>query len=163
MNQIKILTDGYAFTRARTLATLDEIEKLADPAAALAFRLGPGRAHIGWQLMHIGITEEIFASERLAPEKPGKWTELWPRFRGGSTCDDDVPTAALIRQVLGESRERLLATLGGYSDDRLGEIPTPLAQRKLTMLNVLHLLPWHEAHHQGQAHVTLNSYKATLK
>ncbi len=78
-------------------------------------------------------------------------------------CDDDVPTAALIRQVLAESRERLLETLGTYGDDRLGEIPPALAQRKLTMLDVLHLLPWHEAHHQGQAHVTLNSYKAGLK
>ncbi len=162
MNQIKILTDGYAFTRARTLATLDEIEKLSDPAAALAFRPGPGRAHVGWQLMHIGVTEEIFASERLAPDKPGKWTELWPRFRGGSTCDDDVPTASQIRQVLAESRARLLETLATYTDDRLGEIPPALAQRKLTMLDVLHLLPWHEAHHQGQAHATLNSYKATV-
>jgi uncharacterized damage-inducible protein DinB len=163
MNQIQILTRGYAFNRDRTLATLDEIEKLPNPAAALAYRIGPGRAHIGWQLMHVGITEELFATERLAPDKPGKWTELWPRFRGGSTCDDDVPSAALIRQVLAESRERLMETLATYTDDRLGEIPPPLAQRKLTMLDVLHLLPWHEAHHQGQAHVTLNSFKACLK
>jgi uncharacterized damage-inducible protein DinB len=163
MNQIQILTRGYAFNRGRTLATLDEIEKLSNPAAALAYRIGPGRAHIGWQLMHIGITEELFATERLAPDKPGKWIELWPRFRGGSTCDDDVPTASLIRQVLNESRERLLETLGTYTDDRLGEIPPALAQRKLTMLDVLHLLPWHEAHHQGQAHVTLNSFKTSLK
>jgi uncharacterized damage-inducible protein DinB len=163
MSQIETLTRGYAFTRHRTLATLDEIEKLPDSQAVLAYRIGPGRAHIGWQLMHIGITEEIFASERLAPDKPGKWTELWPRFRGGSTCDDDVPTAVVLRQVLAESRQRLLETLGTYSDDRLEEIPPALAQRKLTMLDVLHLLPWHEAHHQGQAHVTLNSYKAGLK
>jgi uncharacterized damage-inducible protein DinB len=160
MNQIQILTRSYGFNRDRTLATLLEIEKLSDPQAALAYRLGPGRAHIAWQLMHIGITEEIFASERLAPDKPGKRTELWPRFRGGSTCDDDVPNLALIRQVLDESRQRLTETLSTYDDEGLGEIPPALTERKLTFLDVLHILGWHESHHQGQAHATLNSYRA---
>ena len=161
MNQIEIITRSYQFNRARTLATLEEIEKLPDPREALAYRIGPGRAHIAWQLMHIGITEELFASERLAPERAGKWTDLWPRFRGGSTPDDDIPGPAEIRQILAESRERLMDTLDAYGDDRLGEVPPALAARKLTMLDVLHLLPWHESHHQGQAHATLNSYKAT--
>jgi hypothetical protein len=161
MSTISILTKSFAFNRARTLATLDEIEKLPNPDAALAFRLGPGRAHIGWQLLHIGVTEELFATERLAPDKPPKWTELWPRFRGGSTCDDDVPTGTMIREVLVGARERLLDTLSTYTDDRLGEIPPPLAQRKLTFHDVLHILSWHEAHHQGQAHAMLNSYKAS--
>src|SRR5271165_4628855 len=127
MSTIDILTKSFAFNRGRTLAMLDDIEKLPDPQAALAFRLGPGRAHVGWQLMHIGITEELFASERLAPHKSGQWIELWPRFRGGSTPDDDVPSAATIRDILAQSRERLLETLRSYTDDRLHEIPPPLA------------------------------------
>jgi len=159
MNTIQILTRSFEFNRARTLATLDEIEKLPQPTAALAYRLGPGRAHIGWQLLHVGITEEIFATERLAPDKPPKWTDLWPRFRGGSKADVDIPSAATIREILGESRKRLIDTLATYSDDRLGEIPPPLAQRKLTFLDALHILSWHEAHHQGQAHAALNSYR----
>ena len=160
---VDILIRSMQFNRDRTLATLDEIEKLPDPQAALAYRVGPGRAHIGWQLMHVGVTEEIFATERLAPDKAPQWTELWPRFRGGSTPDDDVPTAAAIREVLLGARERLLATLANYSDDRLDEIPPPLAARKLNFLNVLHILAWHEAHHQGQAHVTLNTFKQLAK
>jgi uncharacterized damage-inducible protein DinB len=60
--------------------------------------------------------------------------------------------------VLAESRERLLATLVTYSDDRLGEIPPPLAERKLTVLDVLYLIGWHESHHHGQAHLTLNLF-----
>ena len=84
---------------------------------------------------------------------------MWPRFRGGSKADDDVPTAAAIREILDESRKRLLATLATYTDDRLGEIPPPLAARKLTFLDVLHIIGWHEAHHQGQAHAALNSYR----
>jgi uncharacterized damage-inducible protein DinB len=109
--------------------------------------------------MHIAITEELFATERLAPDRPAKWTELWPRFRGGSTPDDDVPSAAMIRQTLNQARQDLIETLSDYGDDRLSEIPPALAARGLTILNVLYLLGWHEAHHQGQAHITLNLYK----
>jgi hypothetical protein len=163
MSTIQVMTKSYEFNRVRTLATLDEIDKIANPQGVLAWRPNPGRAHIGWQILHIGITEEIFATERLAPEKPAKWTDLWPRFRGGSTPDDDVPPSATIRQILAESRKRLLETLATYSDDRLGEIPPPLAQRKLTFLDVLHILSWHESHHQGQAHATLNGYRASHK
>src|SRR6187399_677936 len=144
MNTIQILTRSFEFNRARTLTTLEEIEKLPQPAAALAYRLGPGRAHIGWQLLHIGITEEIFATERLAPDKSPRWTELWPRFRGGSKADDNIPSTAEIREILGESRKRLIDTLANYSDERLGEIPPPLAQRKLTFLDALHIISWHE-------------------
>ena len=111
--------------------------------------------------MHIGITEELFATERLAPGKVGAFTELWPRFRGGSTPDDNIPSAAEIRRVLGESREHLLETLSQFTDDNLGDIPEALKARKFTMLDVLHILSWHEAHHQGQAHITLNLFKAS--
>jgi uncharacterized damage-inducible protein DinB len=160
MSTIEILTKSFEFNRGRTLAFLVDIEKLPNPQAALAWRLGPGRAHVAWQLMHMGITEEIFATERLAPQKPAKWTELRPRFRNGSKADDDVPSPATIRAILTESRQRLLDTLATYSDARLGEIPPALAERQLTFHDVLHIISWHEAHHHGQAHATLNSYRA---
>lgn len=163
MSTIDILIKSMEFNRVRTLNTLEAIEKMPDPQAVLAWRPNPGRAHIGWQLMHIGVTEELFASERLAPDRPGKWTELWPRFRGGSTCDDNVPTAAQIREVMTESRKRLLETLATWSDARLEEIPPALAERKLRFHDVLHILSWHEGHHQGQAHATLNAYKVEHK
>ena len=160
MNTVGILLRTHEFFRRRTLGLLETIEKLPSPQAALAWRPGAGRAHIGWQLLHIGVTEEIFATERLAPEKVGLHTALWPRFRGGSTPDDDVPSAATIRQVLVDGRRQLVETLSGYGDERLGEIPVGLAQRQLTVLDVLHVIAWHEAHHQGQAHLTLNLYRA---
>jgi uncharacterized damage-inducible protein DinB len=161
MSTFEILKHSYEFNRGRTLATLDEIDKLPDPQAALAFRLGPGRAHIAWQLMHIGVTEEIFATERLAPDKKPQWTDLWARFRGGSKADDNVPTSAQIREVLAGARVRLMETLAKYGDDRLQEIPPPLAERKLTVRDALHIISWHEGHHQGQAHAMLNSFRAT--
>lgn len=149
----------YEFTRGKTLDLLGNVEKLSDPRRALAWRPGPGRAHIGWQLMHVGVTEDIFASERLA-QKPGKFADLWPRFRGGSTPDDDVPSADTIRRVLAESRAHLLATLAEYDDSRLEEIPEPLKQRNWTVRTALTVIGWHEAHHHGQAHITLNLFKA---
>jgi uncharacterized damage-inducible protein DinB len=151
---------SYEFNRGRTLDLLAGIEKLPNAQAALAWRPGPGRAHIGWQLMHVGVTEDVFASERLA-QKPGKFAGLWPRFRGGSTPDDDVPSVETIRRVLAESRTLLLATLAEYDDRRLEEIPDGLKQRAWTVRTVLSVIGWHEAHHQGQAHITLNLFKAS--
>jgi len=158
MSTIDAFVSSYAFNRKRTLGLLDSVEKLPAAQAALAWRPAPGRAPLGWQLMHIGITEELFASERLV-KKPGMWTELWPRFKGGSTPDDDAPSAATIRQVLAETRARLLESLATYSDARLSEIPPAFAERGWTLHDVLCVISWHEAHHQGQAHITFNLYK----
>ncbi|MFO0946730.1 MAG: DinB family protein [Planctomycetota bacterium] len=150
-----------AFNRGRTLALLDEVAKEPNPAALLGWRPGPGRAHISWQIMHIAVTEEIFATERLNPSKTPKWTDLWPRFRGGSTPDDNIPSLDQLREVLAGARERLFETLQGYTEDRLSEVPEALKARGLTVLDVLHIISWHEAHHQGQAHLTRNLYKAS--
>lgn len=159
MSRIEQAIEALAFNRVRTLATLDRIAQEPNAQEVLGWRPGPGRAHLAWQLMHIGITEELFASERLKPEKPGQWLELWPRFRGGSTPDDDIPSLATVKDTLARAREHMLATLRSYDDSRLSEIPASLAARKLTILDVLHIISWHEGHHQGQAHITLNLYK----
>jgi DinB superfamily len=150
---------AFRFNRTRTLGLLDKLEQDGN-LGALGWRPGAGRAHIAWQVMHIGITEEIFATERLDPSKSGSFTELWPRFRGGSIPDDLTPPISDIRQILQVSRDHLEATLDGYSDARLAEIPPPLKERGLTVLDVLHIISWHEAHHQGQAHLTYNLFKA---
>ncbi len=159
MNAIEFHAHIYQFNRTRTLGLLDQIEQTPDPQAVLAWRPGEGRAHIAWHLMHIGVTEEIFATERLA-KKPGAFTELWPRFRGGSTPDDDIPSPQLIRQVLDESRKHLLETLGELDVDQLDDIPPFWKERGLPLRTVLHIIAWHEPHHHGQAHAKLNLYNA---
>jgi uncharacterized damage-inducible protein DinB len=160
MSIIATFLNNYDFYRTRTLALLDKIAAEPSSQAVLSWRPAPGRAHIAWQFMHVGMTEEIFATERLAPHKRGQFTELWPRFRGGSTPDDEIPSVDQIRRVLAESRRALIDTLNEYTEDRLGEIPPALAERKLAVRDVLYLIGWHEAHHQGQAHITFNLYKA---
>jgi len=159
MTIIETLIQSFQFNRTRTLGLLDKIEAGEDAPAALGWRPGSGRAHVAWQLMHVGVTEELFATERLATDKQGQFQELWPRFKGGSTPDDNIPAASEIRRVLNESRAHLLETLAGFGDDRLGEIPAFFKERKLTLHDVLHIIAWHEAHHQGQAHITLNLYR----
>jgi uncharacterized damage-inducible protein DinB len=151
---------AIGFNRLRTLATLERALQEKDPQRALGWRPGPGRAHVAWQLMHLAITEELFATERLVPGLKPAWPDLVPRFRGGSTPDDEIPSGETIRRLLAESREHLLATLARFGDKDLGTIPEALKERKLMLVDVLHILSWHEAHHQGQAHITLNLYKA---
>lgn len=163
MSVVEVFAKSYQFYRDRTLGLLDKIEQQPHPQELLGWRPGAGRAHIAWQLMHIGVTEEIFATERLAPGKAGAFVEAWPRFRGGSTPDDVIPAAADIRQTLAAGREHLLATLAAYGDERLHEIPPAMAARNLSVRDVLYILGWHEAHHHGQAHITLNLYLASNK
>jgi uncharacterized damage-inducible protein DinB len=161
MSTLHSLIAQYQFNRPRTLGLLDKIEQEKEPQAILGWRPGPGRAHIAWQLMHIGITEELFATERLVPGAKPAFADLVPRFKGGSKPDDEIPAAALIRRVLTESRAHLLETLPRFSDKDFGIIPEGFKERKLTLIEVLQIIAWHEPHHQGQAHITFNLYKAT--
>lgn len=160
MNVIDFFLDQWEFERGRTLALLDQVAGQPDPRAALGWRPGPGRAHIAWQLMHVGVTEELFATERFAGTTPG-FTDLVPRFRGGSTPDDDVPSVEAIRDVLTQSREHLAQTVRSLDPAALDESGTEfLQQRGWTVRTALKIIGWHEAHHQGQAHITLNLWKA---
>jgi hypothetical protein len=64
--------------------------------------------------------------------------------------------------VLSASREHLGQALAKLSPDVFDQTPTAfLKERGMTIGRALKILPWHEAHHQGQAHITLNLYKAS--
>jgi uncharacterized damage-inducible protein DinB len=160
MSYIEHVQSLYEMNRERTLATLDAIAEMDNPQEVLGWRPGPGRAHIGWQLMHVAVTEEMFATERLMPGTQPGMGELIGRFKGGSTPDDDVPLAVEIREALAASRERLFETFGKFSDADLENVPEPLQERGWTLRKTLQIICWHEGHHQGQAHLTLNLYKA---
>ncbi len=164
MSTIHSAIAQYQFNRTRTLGILEKIEQESEPQRILGWRPGSGRAHIAWQLMHIGITEELFATERLVVGAKAAFADLVPRFKGGSTPDDEIPAPAIIRKVLEESRAHLLETLSKFGDKDLGfmpeALPEPLRQRKLTLLDIVNILAWHEPHHQGQAHITFNLFNA---
>ena len=148
----------WEFHRERTIGLLDQVADLPDSAEALGWRAAPRRAHIAWQLMHIGITEELFATERILGTDPA-YAELVPRFRGGSTPDDDIPAVEQIRELLSTTRQHTTETFAKFSDADLETIPEPFKERGWTLGKILRVLAWHEAHHQGQAHATLNLYR----
>ena len=159
MSEVAVLLNLLEFARTRTLGTLDEVSRLPDPAAALRWQPGPGRAHLGWQLTHIGITEELTATERLNGTAPA-YADLVPRFKVGSVPDQNVPDAATIRQILETSRAHLVETLSQIKDDELDSIRPWYQERGWTLRRLMQILVWHESHHQGQAHLTLNLWKA---
>lgn len=158
MNEIQTYIDSWQFNRSRTLATLAEFESRVDGAAELGWRPGPGRAHAAWQFMHIAITEELFATARLLGTSPA-FGDCIDRFRGGSTPDDIIPSFEQIRNTLNLSREHLIATANSLTETDLERIPEAFVQRGWTIRRALQVVSWHEAHHQGQVHITLNLLK----
>jgi hypothetical protein len=154
------LVDILNFNRSRTLGFVDNLAKLPDVQKVLGWRPAPGRAHIGWQLMHIAATDDRHVHVRMAP--PGgepRHPELARRFAGGSTPDDIIPTLDEIRQYLASQRQEVLDYLKKVPDSALHTKPHDGAT--WTHLEWLKILAWHEAHHQGQAHITLNLYQAS--
>lgn len=155
---VAVAIEYWKFNRERTIATLSAIEAMPNPMEVLGWRPGPGRSHIAWQIVHIGITEELFATERFFGTTPG-FPDLLPRFRHGSVPDDNIPTAREILDILAATRDHLITSLQNVTADQLKTVPPALESRNLTIGRALLTIAWHEAHHQGQAHMTLNSYK----
>jgi uncharacterized damage-inducible protein DinB len=158
MTFVDAITSAWAFNRERTDALIGEIRKESDPQATLDWRPGDGRAHIGWQLMHIAVTEEVIAKERLTLSEAG-FGDLIERFRGGSTPDENVPTLDEICETLTAGREHLLEVASSITDEELQTIRPGLEPRGWTVQKALQIISWHEAHHHGQAHITLNLFR----
>jgi len=147
------------FNRNMTLRLLEEVAQTKNPANALAYQPGPQRAHIAWQIMHIAITEELFATERLR-NAPSNLTGWFSQFQKGSVADNNIPTVEEIQNVLAQSRANVVEAISQITEDQLDLVPEGLAERGWTNRTALQVLSWHEAHHQGQAHFLFNSWKA---
>ncbi|MCA9075768.1 MAG: DinB family protein [Planctomycetaceae bacterium] len=160
MSIIDLRVEQWKFNRDRTLESVKRIAEMADPQAALSWQPGTGRAHVGWQLMHIAITEE-----RFAMMNPGFASSLPPetlsRYGKGSEPDDDVPSLDEIRQTLEHTRANLLAMAEQFSEADLSGVPEVFRERGWTVGLALQIVAWHEPHHQGQAHLTLNLWEAS--
>lgn len=149
------------FARARLLGILDAIEKSGqDVAKVLAWRPGPGRAHIGWQAMHCAATHDRYLNKLLL-NKPVTDEALVNGFAGGSTpSDENVPSLAAIRDALARTLVPLKAYVQNVTPEELASMRTMPNGTQRSVGESLVLLSWHEAHHQGQIHLTWNLYKA---
>src|SRR5437870_4482541 len=110
------------FVRKKTLDTLDAIAKRPDAAELLAWRPGPGRAHVAWQLMHIAATDDRHLGVRMRDGDPAEPDNV-RRFAGGSTPDENVPSVDEIRRYLTGRRAAMLDHLASLSDDDLARKP----------------------------------------
>lgn len=162
----KTLIAGIDFARTRLLMTLDGIEKVArernlDIQQILAWRPGPGRAHMGWQFLHCAATHDKYLNVNLLGKPQANDPALVANYGGGSTpSDENVPTPAAIRDALRgpvEAFKAYVASLDAAGLER--RIPGPNNTTRSVAEAIL-MLTWHEAHHQGQVHLTWNLYKA---
>lgn len=148
------------FTRNRLLGTLDTIEKSGQPLdKVLAWRPAPGRAHIAWQAMHCAATHDRYLNMRLKGGQP-KLPAVSEAFGGGSTPSDaNVPTLPAIRDALTSTYNDFRAYVASLAP---ADLERKVMHRDVerTVGESILLLAWHEAHHQGQIHLTWNCYKA---
>jgi uncharacterized damage-inducible protein DinB len=151
------LIEVLDFSRQKTLGLVDKLAEQPNAQATLGWRPAPGRAHIAWQLMHIAATDDRHVHVRMTGGQP-QHPELVRRFAGGSTPDDDIPALDEIRRYLAAQRAELLGHLKKLPDSALATKPND--QSPWTYQEWLKVLAWHEAHHQGQAHITFNLYRA---
>lgn len=147
------------FVRKKTLELLDSIARQPDAAKILAWRPGPKRAHIAWQLMHVAATDDRHLNVRIRGGDAVS-VELVQRFAGGSTPDDYVPDIDEIRRYLTERRAAMLELLETAKEEDLAK--KPYEASPYTLEEWFRVWAWHEAHHHGQSHLTLNLYKAAL-
>ncbi|VTU00039.1 Uncharacterized protein OS=Pirellula staleyi (strain ATCC 27377 / DSM 6068 / ICPB 4128) GN=Psta_3298 PE=4 SV=1: DinB_2 [Gemmataceae bacterium] len=148
----------FEYARSRTQQLIDAVASLPDPQQALGWRPGPGRAHVAWQLMHLGATDDRHLNVRMKGREAHS-PDLVRRFAGGSTPDDDIPPLADIVKYVTDRRADMLAHLRSLTDADLKGKPNDAAP--MVYEEWFRLLAWHEGHHHGQAHLTLNLYRAT--
>jgi hypothetical protein len=160
------LVAALDFSRSRLLGLLATIEKTAAERGIpvqqiLAWRPGPGRAHIGWQAIHCAATHDKYLNVaflgKAAPNDP----VLVANFGGGSTpSDENVPDLVTIRAALEKAYTPFRNAVSALDAAALARtIPGPNNTQR-TVGEAIMLLTWHEAHHQGQIHLTWNLYKA---
>ena len=156
------LLAALEFSRARLLGSLDAIEKSGqDTARVLGWRPADGRAHIAWQAMHCAATHDRYLHVQLKGEATPKDPAMVAQYGGGSVpTDANVPTLAQIRATLAANYEAFKQYIATLTPADLERVVGP-ADRRRTIAESLVLMAWHEAHHQGQIHLTWNLYKQT--
>ncbi len=149
------------FTRDRLVGSLDGIEKSGhEIQRVLAWRPGIGRAHIAWQAMHCAATHDKYVNVRIKGGNPSDLA-LCDSFAGGSTpSDTNVPSLEAIREKLRVNLEAFKLFLRTADLANVTDFPNNVQR---TVGESAILLAWHEAHHQGQIHLTWNLYKAEHK
>ena len=143
--------------RKRVNGLLEKIEKTGQAEKILAWRPASGRAPIGWQIMHICATEDIFLNKNFLKQKTlnPAYSEA---YASGKPAGDKVPTLAEIRKYMDATRKPLKTFIENFDYSKMDTKPP--GEENWTFRRSLQSVITHEPHHQGQAHITFNIYKA---
>ncbi len=147
------------FGRARLIGSLDAIEKSGqDVNKVLLWRPAPGRAHIAWQVLHCAATMHKFHDFYMHGKTPA-FQQLVECYDGGTTPKDEGnPSLAEIRDILEKTYAPMRQYISSLTPVNMEKFIGP-PDRRRKMSDAIVLLIWHEAHHQGQVHLTWNLYR----
>lgn len=157
------IVDQFEFNRGQTLKLIEAIEATGQADRAARWIPPTERVCLGWQLLHIAAAEDNLANKHLE-QKDFVSKELSELSRAEDKldlCRTKLPPFAEIKAYLANSRQNLKKTIAGLDLRKLDEKPTPDAFG--TRYKLMNVYIWHEAHHQGQAHLSFNMYKAEFK
>src|SRR5688572_98259 len=118
------LLEFLEFGRKKTSDFLDALAKLPNAQAVLGWRPGPGRAHVAWQIMHIGATDDRHVHVRMQKGQPQN-EDFVRRFAGGSVPDDSIPELDDIRKYLASQRQALVDHFAKLTEADLDTKPNP--------------------------------------
>jgi DinB family protein len=155
----KTLIAAMDLSHARLLDELATIEKSGqEMPKVLAWRPGPGRAHLGWQFTHCAASHEKYLRgtflEQPADEK------LVADFAAKSVpSDSNVPSVGKIRELLDAKYGAMKSWVASQDSRGLARMVPAAGGKMRSVEETLMVLIWHEAHHHGQIHLTWNLYK----
>ena len=110
--------------------------------------------------MHLAATHDRYINERLLHQAV-KDEQLCKNFAGGSTpSDENAPDLQTILQTLEKHYANARTYLLSLRADEINQVMEFPNNVKRTIGECFVVLAFHEAHHQGQMHLTWNLYKA---
>ena len=159
MNEIQSLLEQHKFIRNRLVKLLYEIQSSGHKdALAWMMPFGKGRAHIAWQMMHCAATIEKYLHVKLENAEPED-QKLVENYAGGSIPNPHDKTS--VESIVKNLDKTILPYYDFFNHldpSRIGEHPPGSPDR--TYREILYLLNFHEASHEGQCRIIWNSYKA---
>lgn len=159
MKEIESIINQLYFGHKRTKNFLNQFKEVPYQTEALYWRMpfGKGRAHMGWQFMHIAATYHKFAhygNPNL--ELDNKFLN---DFGHGSIPDEKkVFSIHEIESVYQKEFDKFVNVYRDFPEEKLNLQAHPSNER--THRECLYLMIWHEASHLGQCQITWNSFRA---
>ncbi len=159
MKEIESLLKQLVYVHNRTHSFFKQIQESPFGMEALYWRMpfGKGRAHMGWQFMHLAATYHKFAyycNPSLYLDQ--KFIE---EFGHGSIPNEkNIISISEIWDKLDLEFKKFYGCYENFPEEKLDE--KPVLEINRTHRENIYLMLWHEASHLGQCQITWNSFRA---